>query len=100
MAPPDRGVCRLVPGAVKKDQCEEADVQYHRDLDDESKRICIQGIPCGPVIAERDRRPPPIIIPPPRIQRMQDIRPEWRRGGRKTVKRRSRHRRTTRRRRH
>ena len=97
MAPRDRGICRLVPGAVQKDQCEEADVQYHRDLDDESKRICKQEIPCGPVIDERYRRPPPIIMPPPQIQR--GI-PPIREGGRKTAKRRTRRRRSTRRQRH
>jgi hypothetical protein len=92
MAPRDRGICRLVPGAVQKDQCEEADVQYHKDLDDESKRICKQQIPCGPVIDERDRRPAP-FLPPPLIIRQ-------RARGRKTVKRRTRRRRSTRRQRH
>jgi len=103
MAPRDRGICRLVPGAVQKDQCEEADVQYHQDLDDESKRICKQQIPCGPVIDERDRRPaaflppplrPPRPLPPPPLIIRQRAR------GRKTVKRRTRRRRSTRRQRH
>jgi|688.fasta_scaffold03560_12 hypothetical protein len=91
MAPRDRGICRLVPGAVQKDQCEEADVQYHKDLDDESKRICKQEIPCGPVIEERYRRPA-AFLPPPMIRQ--------RARGRKTVKRRTRRRRSTRRQRH
>ena len=93
MAPRDRGICRLVPGAVQKDQCEEADVQYHQDLDNESKRICKQQIPCGPVIDERDRRPAAFLPPPPLIIRQ-------RARGRKTVKRRTRRRRSTRRQRH
>jgi len=94
MAPPDRGICKLVPGAVKKDQCEEAhDLQYHRDLDDESKRICKQQIPCGEVIEEGNRRPLPLRRPPP-------LRIPPRAGGRKTAKRRTRRRRSTRRRRY
>jgi hypothetical protein len=50
-------VCRLIPGMHKKDQCEEIP-GFWGDLDQDSKDLCKQQTPCGPV------RPAPTVYNP------------------------------------
>lgn len=50
-------VCRLIPAAKEKDQCESF-AGFWDDLDQDSKDRCKQQPPCGPV------RPPPVVYNP------------------------------------